>query len=82
MTAIGPQIRIRDLRKAHGLSIVELTERIAAFGVEVHPDSVSNIENGHKRPSQRLMTAWAKALGISPLDVSLPSDPDREGAAA
>lgn len=70
--ATGPLIRIRDLRLAHGLSIPALVERIAAEGVVVHPDTISNVELGHKRPSNPLMTAWAKALKVHPLDVVVP----------
>ncbi|MDO3245221.1 helix-turn-helix domain-containing protein [Mycobacteroides abscessus] len=69
----GPQIRIRALREAHGLSVSQLIERIAAEGVDgVHPDTVRNVELGYKRASKPLLTAWAKALGLSPLDVWQP----------
>ncbi|MEU6725595.1 helix-turn-helix transcriptional regulator [Nonomuraea wenchangensis] len=69
---IGPQVRIRDLRKAHGLTIPGLVQRIRAHGVNVHKDTVSNVELGYRRASEELLTAWAKALGISPLDVYQP----------
>lgn len=70
---IGPQIRIRDLRIAYGLSVKQLVERIGSEGVpDVHEDTVRNVELGHKRASRLLMTAWAKALGVSPLDVWQP----------
>jgi transcriptional regulator with XRE-family HTH domain len=70
---VGPQIRIRDLREAHGLSVNGLIERIAENGVDgVHPDTIRNIELGYKRASKPLMTAWAKALGISSLNVWQP----------
>lgn len=38
----------------------------------VHPDTIRNVELGYKRASKPLMTAWAKALGLSPLDVWQP----------
>ncbi len=70
---VGPQIRIRDLREAHGLSVRNLIERIAENGVDgVHPDTIRNVELGYKRASNPLMTAWAKALGLSPLNVWQP----------
>lgn len=69
---IGPQVRIRDFRKARGLNINDLVERIAAYGVTVHKATISNIELGYKRGSDELMTAWAKALGIGPLDIYQP----------
>lgn len=70
--AHGPLVTIRDLRKAYGLSIPQLVERIGQQGVSVDPDHISNVELGHKRPSQPLLTAWAKALGVLPLDVFVP----------
>ncbi|WP_280330299.1 helix-turn-helix domain-containing protein [Nocardia wallacei] len=68
----GPQVRIRDLREAYGLSVKDLSSRIAAQGVSVHPDTIRNVELGHRGASGPLMTAWAKALGLSPLDVWQP----------
>ena len=66
---LGPMIRIKDLRLAHGLSQPELAARIAEFGVEVTDSGISNVENGNKKASDRLLTAWAKALGVEPLNV-------------
>ncbi|MGA8330421.1 MAG: helix-turn-helix transcriptional regulator [Mycobacterium sp.] len=74
-------MRIRDLREAHGLSIPALAARIAAEGVVVHPDTISNVELGHKRPSHPLMTAWAKALDVHPLDVVVPEPKQRQQVA-
>ncbi|MDO3327527.1 helix-turn-helix domain-containing protein [Mycobacteroides abscessus] len=69
----GPQIRIRALREAHGFSVSQLIDRIAAQGVDgVHPDTIRNVELGYKRASKPLITAWAKALGLSSLDVWQP----------
>lgn len=71
----GPQVRIRDLREAHGITVNQLAERIIETGYteKVHPDTLRNIELGHKRGSKLLMVAWAKALGLSPLDVWQPT---------
>lgn len=72
-TPAGPQIRIRALREAHGLSVNALVDRIAENGHNgVHPDTIRNVELGYKRASKPLMAAWAKALGINPLDVWQP----------
>lgn len=62
-------IRIRDLRVAHGLSIRQLAERINEQGVSISEAGISNVENGNKQASERLLTAWAKALGVQPLNV-------------
>lgn len=66
---LGPMVRIRDLRVAHGLSIGQLVERIHEQGGQISEAGVSNIENGNKQASERLLVAWAKALGVSPLNV-------------
>lgn len=64
-----PSIGIRILREAHGLTIPALVERIDRQGVKVTADHISNVELGWKRPSNALLHAWAKALGITRLDV-------------
>lgn len=70
----GPQVRIRDYREALGLSVNALVERIkeAGYDESLHADTIRNVELGHKRASKPLMTAWAKALGLVPLDVWQP----------
>lgn len=62
-------LRIRDLRIAHGITIKQLVERIAEQGVSITEAGISNVETGNKRASDRLLTAWAKALGVQPLDI-------------
>lgn len=79
---IGPQVRIRDLREAHGISVKELVEKIAVIGeIEIHENAIRNIESGHRRGSVPLMTAWAIALGIRPIDVYQEPLRGREGDA-
>jgi transcriptional regulator with XRE-family HTH domain len=80
--AKGPYVHIRDLRKAHGLSIPRLVTRIRHLGVSVHKDHISNVENGNRRASGELMRAWAHALGISPLDVYQPPTDAQAGEKA
>jgi hypothetical protein len=68
---LGPLVPIRELREAHGLSVPQLCDRIAPIlGKRPHEDTIRNIELGHKRASSPLMTAWAKALGLTALDVA------------
>lgn len=62
-------VRIADLRKAHGLTQEQLAERIGEHGVRITGAGISNVESGNKQASDRLLTAWAKALGVQPLDV-------------
>lgn len=74
MTALGPpRVSIRAVREAYGLTIQQLIDRIAEQGVDVSDrGTISNIELGRKRPSDRLLIAWAKALKLNPVDVVLP----------
>jgi transcriptional regulator with XRE-family HTH domain len=80
-------VRIRDLRDAHGWTLAQLADRIAEHGVKISAAGISNVENGNKQASDRLLTAWAKALGVQPLNVwhgplRPPVQPTRRGAAA
>jgi transcriptional regulator with XRE-family HTH domain len=78
----GPQVRIRDLREAHALSVAQLVERIKEQGYpgNLSQDTIRNVELGHKRASKQLMALWAKALGLTQMDVWQP--PQDESAAA
>lgn len=77
--ARGPQVRIRPVRVAAGLTLDQLAERISAQGVAVSGPHLSNVELGRQRASARLLRAWALALGVDPLDVWQPGrDPDTD----
>ena len=68
-----PLVSIRAVREAHGLSIADLIVRIGEQGVDVKDSAtIRNVETGNKRPSNRLMHAWAKALQLNPVDVLVP----------
>jgi transcriptional regulator with XRE-family HTH domain len=62
-------VRIRALRDAYGLTAEQLAERMAELGVPVDRNSLYNIERGAKKPSDRVLDAYARALGVNPLDV-------------
>ncbi len=65
-------VPIRAVRKAYGITIEDLVERIAAQGVTVMDTAtIRNVETGNKRPSDQLRFAWARALGLSPLDAQV-----------
>ena len=69
-TPIGPQVRLRPFRVAvAGMTLERLAERIGEHGVTVTISHLSNVEKGHQRASERLLRAWALALGLNPLDV-------------
>jgi transcriptional regulator with XRE-family HTH domain len=67
--AIPPQISLRALREALGLTLDELAERIDRQGVPVTKFALSNVETGKRRASGRLMDAWATALGTTTMHV-------------
>jgi len=70
---VGPQVRLRSIRRRLVGSAEKLAELIAEHGVDVHPDHIRNCELGRQRPSERLITAWALAMGLDPLDVWAPA---------
>lgn len=67
-------VPLRVVREAHGLSSRGLADRIAEFGVDVQPDSLIAVELGQTGVSTELLTAWAHALKITPVDVRRPDD--------
>jgi hypothetical protein len=70
MAVKGPRIGIRQYREALGLSVSELVQRLKdERGFDTHPDTIRNVELGHKPASKPLMTAWIRVLGLTPLDV-------------
>lgn len=56
--------RIRELRKAWGLTQEQLAER-----ADVHVSFVGNVERGENVPSIKTLRRIAKALGVSVKDV-------------
>lgn len=67
---LGPMVRLKDVRRAHTtLTLKQLAERIGEQGVPITEAGLSNVENGNKVASTRLLIAWANALGLDPLNV-------------
>lgn len=64
---------IRAIRTRSGLSIPALVTLMADNGHTIHPDSLSNIERGHRNASETAAEAIAKALKV-PL-VAILADP-------
>jgi transcriptional regulator with XRE-family HTH domain len=56
--------RVRELRKAKGLSQEEL-----AFKAGIHRTYIGGIERGERNPSLKNIASIAKALGISPSEL-------------
>lgn len=79
---VGPQIRIRQYREALRITVADLVIRIAELGVDVHPDTIRNVELGRRRASPSLMTAWCQALGLAPMDAWQPDRSSRACSAS
>lgn len=63
-------VRLKEVRtKLTTLTQEQLAERIREQGVPISDAGISNVENGNKPPSDRLLTAWANALGLDHLNV-------------
>lgn len=61
-------VRLKEVRtKLTTLTQEQLAERIREQGVPITNAGLSNVENGSKPASDRLLTAWAIALGLDPL---------------
>lgn len=66
--ALGPMVRLKEVRaKLTTLTQEQLAERIREQGVPITNAGLANVENGNKLASDRLLTAWAAALGLDPL---------------
>jgi transcriptional regulator with XRE-family HTH domain len=71
---IPPMVPLRALRQAYGLTSPALAGRIAEYGVSVDPDHLIAVELGQSGASRELLTAWARALNVNPLDIRRPAD--------
>lgn len=64
--------RLRAVRKAQGLSLREVAERVAAVGHPLILTAIGKIENGDRRMDVDDLTALAAALGVSPATLLIP----------
>jgi len=66
--SVGPQIPIRALREAYGLTTGQLADMISELGVKVDGSTLRHIELGDRNASTALRNAWATVLKIRPAD--------------
>ena len=70
--------RLRAIRKAQGLSLREVSERVTAAGWPLILTAIGKIENGDRRMDVDDLTALAAALGVTPATLLLPDSDDAE----
>lgn len=66
---VPPMVSLRTVRESQGLNSAMLAGRIKERGVDVHADSLINVELGRKGASNELIVAWANVLGLNPADI-------------
>ena len=75
---IGPQVPLRVVRQMRGWTQEEVAQKIRALAdnddvsdglAGTTHATISNVENGNRRPSTRLLLALARVFGIEDLDV-------------
>lgn len=64
--------RIRELRKAKGMTVEELRDALRASGVEIGLSTTYGYENGNHRPDPDTYPALAKVLGCKSVREFLP----------
>ncbi len=69
--------RLRETRKARGLSQAELADQMTAAGQSMHREALLRVENGTRRLSLDEALAFAQVLAASPANLLSPP----EGAA-
>lgn len=69
-------MRMRDIRKAQGLSVDDLVERLADIGrSDITNNRIWNMQAGRVKPTFDVVLAIANALGVSPLTLlTIPDD--------
>lgn len=64
--------RIKELRKASGMSQVELAHKVGYQG----RSAISKVENGERDISQSMIATYAAALGVTPAYLLYGEEPD------
>jgi transcriptional regulator with XRE-family HTH domain len=64
--------RLRHLRRARGLTLAELGERVGKA-----PSALSLLENGRREPKLSLIESLARALSVTPEELLRPQPPSR-----
>jgi transcriptional regulator with XRE-family HTH domain len=81
LTAETVALNIGRLRKASGLTLAELSERLTETGHPISLSAISKIENVNRSVDTDDLVALAIALNVSPLALLMPA-PDRSWEAS
>jgi hypothetical protein len=73
-----PRVNIRVVREREAITVAQLRDRIAEFGVERTEGHLRGVELGQQNLSPELRAAWARALGIKFSDVIVPENGNEE----
>ncbi len=73
---LNVQANVKRFREEQNLSLVKLSQRLAAAGRPIPPLGLSRIENGERRVDSDDLVALATTLGVSPTTLLLPAEGD------
>jgi transcriptional regulator with XRE-family HTH domain len=68
--------RIRELRKARGMTQQELAARISRLGVPIHQTAIARVESGKRELTLAEAFQFAYALDVAPVHLFVPTDSD------
>lgn len=74
--------KLKTLREARKWDQMRLANEARRFRAGVHQSAISKHEHGHQQPTSRNASAYAKALGVSVLDLYSLDDDEEEAAMA
>jgi transcriptional regulator with XRE-family HTH domain len=77
-TGEAVRVNVASVRKQRGLTLRDVSDRLAQIGHPMAHNTVSEIERGARRVDVDDLTALAVALGVSPISLLLPGMPGAE----
>lgn len=75
----APLVNIRSVREAYGLSLEDLAQRISEQSHPTTASTLRGVETANGPVSNKLITAWARALRLNPTDIILPPNGNGNG---
>ncbi|WP_281155155.1 helix-turn-helix transcriptional regulator [Streptomyces sp. HYC2] len=75
-TAATVAANLRRIRKARGLTVYTLSDKVEEAGRTIHPAAISKIERQERQTTVDNLMALAAALNVTPSALLLPPDDD------